>query len=99
MNRLRETAGRDPANVRAALKRLRGVGDGGVDIFFREAQLAWGELFPFADKKALKAARLLGLTAHPGALAALCGGDRAKFVRLCAALVRVETGKAWGDFA
>jgi hypothetical protein len=99
LNRLRDAAGRDPAAVRAALKRLRGVGDGGVDIFFREAQLAWPALFPFADKKALKAARLVGLQAHPGALAALCGGDRGKFVRLCAALVRVETGKAWADFA
>ena len=28
-------------------------------------QLVWEELFPFADKKALKAARMVGLREHP----------------------------------
>jgi hypothetical protein len=41
----------------------------GVDIFFREAQVAWEELFPFLDRPVAQAARRLGLDADPPALA------------------------------
>lgn len=98
LNNLREAANHIPSLERALLKKFRGVGDGGVDIFFREAQLVWDEVFPFADKKALKAARLVGLREHPQALAALCGNDRAKYVRLVAALVRIELTKTFNEF-
>ncbi|GAB4819715.1 hypothetical protein N2152v2_006761 [Parachlorella kessleri] len=98
LSRLREKAQRDPSQERALLKKFRGIGDGGVDIFFREAQLVWEELFPFADKKALKAARMVGLREHPQTLAELCGRDRQKYVRLIAALVRIEHSKAYTDF-
>ena len=98
LNNLREAANRTPSQERVLLKKLRGVGDGGVDIFFREAQLLWGEVFPFADKKALKAARLVGLREHPQALAALCGNDKVKYVRLIAALVRIELTKTYNEF-
>jgi len=107
-----------PLQERSLLKKLKGTGDGAVDIFFRQAswkhwgntrvrgqvathalvgadvgwhtrliqglfhpamtvmivlldtvnvqvQQAWEEAFPFADKKALKAARLVGLKEHP----------------------------------
>ncbi len=56
LRKLRAEAGRDPKIERKLLKECKGIGDTGVDIFFREAQSAWGELRPFADKKALKAA-------------------------------------------
>jgi hypothetical protein len=64
----------------------------GVDIFFREAQVAWAELFPFVDRRVGQAARRLGLGPDPRALA----GDRnpEAFARLVAALIR--TGLA-GD--
>jgi hypothetical protein len=48
---LREEAERDPRRERALLKEFKGIGDVGVDIFFREAQIAWDELYPFADRK------------------------------------------------
>ncbi len=54
-----------PLQERALLKKLKGTGDGAVDIYFRQAQVVWEELFPFGDKKALKAARLVGLKEHP----------------------------------
>ena len=38
-----------------------GVGDVGADIFLREVQVAWTEVAPFADERALGAARDLGL--------------------------------------
>jgi hypothetical protein len=74
----------------AAAQGGQGAGRGGVDIFFREAQVAWEELFPFVDRRAAQAARQLGLDPDPRALA----GDRnpEAFARLVAALVR--TGPA-----
>lgn len=85
---LREAAGRDPEAERKQLKRLKGIGDVGVDIFFRETQLAWGELHPFIDKKARKTAKKLDLPHDGEGLAALVGEE--DFPRFVAALVRVE---------
>jgi hypothetical protein len=86
LRRLRAEAGQDPRQERRLLKEVKGLGEVGVDIFFREAQVVWGELFPFVDRRAVQAARRLGLDADPGALA---GGRRPEvFARLVAALVR-----------
>lgn len=92
LRRLRAEAGQDPKEERRLLKEVKGLGEVGVDIFFREAQVAWAELFPFVDRRVGQAARRLGLDPDPRALA----GDRnpEAFARLVAALVR--TGLA-GD--
>jgi endonuclease III len=90
LRKLREEAERDPKRERRLLKRLKGLGDTGVDIFFREAQAGWDELRPFADRRALDAARRLGLGGEPKALARLADGH--DFDRLVAALVRTELG-------
>jgi hypothetical protein len=86
LRRLRAEAGQDPRQERRLLKQVKGLGEVGVDIFFREAQVAWKELFPFLDRRAVQAARRLGLDPDPEALA----GDRdpEAFARLVAALVR-----------
>ncbi|HEX2102767.1 MAG TPA: hypothetical protein VHF51_03905 [Solirubrobacteraceae bacterium] len=90
LRRLREEAERDPARERALIKQFKGIGDVGVDIFFREAQVAWDELRPFADRRALDAARRLGLDADARGLERLVGGDARTLARLIAALVRVQ---------
>ena len=54
---LRETAGAEPQAERERLKAFKGLGDVGVDIFFREVQTIWDELYPFLDRHALDAAR------------------------------------------
>jgi endonuclease III len=88
LRRLRDEAGRDPKAERRLLKEFKGVGDVGVDIFFREVQVAWDELFPFADRRALDAAGRLKLPKDARRLARHAdGGD---YPRLLAALVRVE---------
>ena len=92
LRKLREEANRDPNRERAFLKEFKGIGDVGVDIFFREAQIAWDEIFPFADKRALQAARRLDLGADARALARHV--ERREFPRLVAALVRVSLSKA-----
>lgn len=86
LRRLRAAAERDPAAERRLLKECKGLGDVGVDIFFREMQLAWDELYPFAGRRDLEVARKLGLPGAPEQLAELVA--RQDFVILCAALVR-----------
>lgn len=61
LRRLRDEAGRRPAHERRLLKEFKGVGDVGVDIFFREIQGLWDELRPFVDRRALEAAARLDL--------------------------------------
>ena len=89
LRNLRIAAERDPARERSLLDQFKGVGDVAVNIFFREAQLAWPELFPFADEKALASAKKLGLPADSKKLAALVRSRR-DFVRLVSALVRIQ---------
>jgi hypothetical protein len=89
LRKLRAAAERDPARERSLLDQFKGVGDVAVNIFFREAQLAWPELFPFADEKALASAKKLGLPADSEKLRRLVRSPR-NFVRLVSALVRVQ---------
>ena len=91
LRKLREAAGRDPQEERRLLEEFKGIGDVGADIFMREVQLVWGELYPFADRRGLSAAARLGLGDSAQALSAFV--DRADFPRLMAALVRVDLGK------
>ncbi len=91
LRKLREDAGRDPDRERKLLKRFKGLGDVGVDIFFREVQVAWGELFPFAGERALRTAGELNLPDDPAELAKLVG--RQEFPRLAAALIRSGLAK------
>ena len=87
LRRLREEAGQQPATERKLIKECKGIGDVGADIFFREVQREWSELFPFADKRALQAAKRFGLATNAG-LAELT--SRADFPRLINALVRAD---------
>jgi len=88
LRKLRKAAGEDPEEERRRLKAFKGLGDVGVDIFFREAQVAWPELRPFADRKALQAAERLRLPKTAKGLAGRVSD--AEFPRLVAALVRTD---------
>lgn len=89
LRRLRDAAGRDPAAERELLKEFKGIGDVGADIFFREVQLVWHELFPFADRRILEAAGRLELGQDAAALRRTVKSRR-DYVRLSAGLIRVE---------
>jgi hypothetical protein len=89
LRRLREEAEHEMGRERTLLKEFKGLGDVGVDIFFREVQVAWDEVAPFADRRALTAADRLGLGKDEDALSHIV--DRADFPRLVAALVRTES--------
>jgi endonuclease III len=83
--------GGDANAIRARLKQVKGIGEVGADIFCREAQLVWDELFPMADGHAIEQARAFGLPDRPEELAQIAGG-RERYVRLVTALAR-----AWLD--
>lgn len=95
LRRLRAAADRVPDEEKRLLKEFKGLGDVGVNIFFREVQCAWGELYPFADRKSLQAARRLGLARSVDDLVALV--EPRDFVRLVAALVRVSLQKRYDE--
>jgi hypothetical protein len=79
-----------PHDVGAAarlLKKFKGIGDTGADIFLREIQDVWTWARPYFDKRATGAAKKLGLPSDPKELGALAPRDNA---RLAAALVRVS---------
>jgi hypothetical protein len=89
LRKLREEAGGDAARMRELVKDCKGIGDVGCDIFFREAQLAWDELYPFADDRTLAIAAKLGLPDDAESLAKLTRSKRG-FTRLVAALMRAK---------
>lgn len=99
LRRLRTESRQDPHRIRALLVQLPGVDDEVVDLFFREVQAIWPEVGPSADRRALAAARRLGLGRSPAELAALAGGrESERLAWLVGALARVELEKRYGEF-
>lgn len=88
LRRLREQAEQDLATERRLLQEMPGMGRVGADIFLREVQAVWPEVRPYADRRALAAARKRGLPGSTRELARLVDGD--DFPRLVAALVQEE---------
>ncbi len=91
LRRLRETASRDVEEERRLLIEFKGIGEVGVSIFFREAQVAWQELYPFADKFAIEQAKKMNLGTSARDLARLVEPD--EFPRLVAGIVRLRFEK------
>ena len=87
LRKLHGASDHDVTALTRALKRFKGIGDTGADIFLREVQDTWTWVRPYFDQRALAAARQLGLPTDNDELAALARGRNAK---LAAALVRVS---------
>jgi endonuclease III len=84
---LRKLATKDVKATVRLLKQFNGIGDTGADIFLREIQDVWTWARPYFDKRAVSAARQLGLPTDPDELSALAPRNNSK---LAAALVRVS---------
>jgi hypothetical protein len=93
LRQLRDAAGHDPAREHALLQEFSGIGPVGADIFLREVQMVWDEVYPFADRRVLDAARKLGLAGDARALSRLA--ERSEFARLTSALIRVDLAHAY----
>lgn len=87
LRKLREAADGSIDELRKRLKRFKGIGDAGADMFLREVQVAWEEVYPFMDARAKKTADELDLPADPSEVAGFVEG-RQEFVRLVDGLVR-----------
>jgi endonuclease III len=88
---LREIADRSQHDIAAAkrmLKKFKGIGDTGADIFLREVQDVWTWVRPYFDDRATAAAKQLGLPSQSAKLGALA--PRNNNARLAAALVRAS---------
>ena len=98
LRRLRAVAHHDPARERALLAELPGVDDQVADLFLREAQALWREVAPVADRRALAAARRLGLGRSADDLAGLAGsGESERLAWLVGALARVDLEKRYAE--
>lgn len=87
LRKLREAADGDVDQMHRRLKAFKGIGDAGADMFLREVQVAWDEVYPFMDARPADAAAGLDLPDDAAKLARLVG-DRHDFVRVVDALVR-----------
>ncbi|MBO4208564.1 hypothetical protein [Micromonospora echinofusca] len=98
LRRLRAPARYAPDRERALLTALPGVDDQVADLFLRETQALWPEVAPVADRKALAAARRLGLGRSATELAELAGGrESEKLAWLVGALARVELENRYAE--
>jgi hypothetical protein len=98
LRRLRTEARRQARRERELLQELPGVHSRAVDLFFREVQTLWPEIAPFADRRALRAARKLGLGRSASELAALVGGGESERLSwLVGALARVDLDDSYDE--
>jgi len=87
LRKLREAADGDIDALRRRLKKFKGIGDAGADMFLREVQVAWDEVYPFMDKRAEQMADELGLPKDAKKLAKSVDGPQ-EFARLVDGLIR-----------
>lgn len=87
LRRLGDRSGRDAAVAKRMLKKFKGIGDTGADIYLREVQDVWTWVRPYFDDRTTGTAKQLGLPADPEKLGSLAPQSNA---RLAAALVRAS---------
>lgn len=95
LRRLAEESGHDREHLTELLCEFPGIGPTAADIFCREVQAVWPWLRPVLDRKALDAARELGLPADPDKLAKLVPED--ELAAFAAGLVRVGLDRHLAD--
>jgi len=67
-----------------------------VNIFFRDVQVVWPELYPHIDGKAVKAAQKLGLGSTADDVASHVDSPE-EYAKLIGGLVRVELDHAYDE--
>jgi endonuclease III len=87
LREIADRSGRDVAEAKRMLKKFKGIGDTGADIYLREVQDVWTWVRPYFDGRATASAKRLGLPTQPAKLGALAPRANA---RLAAALVRAS---------
>jgi endonuclease III len=87
LREIAESSRHEVAGAKRMLKKFKGIGDTGADIYLREVQDTWTWVRPYFDDRARATAKKLGLPSDPEALGRLSPRNNA---RLAAALVRIS---------
>jgi endonuclease III len=95
LRNLRESASRNPGRERELLMEFKGIGEIGANIFCREIQGIWKELYPFIDPRAASAAKKLHLLSQADRLAAVV--PKKCFPNLAAALIRIDLNDKYNE--
>jgi len=90
LNNLYEKFNGDLLEIHNALQEFNGLGDAGADIFCREVQLVWPNLYPFLDDKARDTAQQLGMPPDAEELTEYC--TKQEYPRLITGIVRAGLG-------
>ena len=98
LNDLISTASKDPIEIRAAIKDIKGLGDVGADIFFDTAQGVVPSLAPFLDPRSKKTAEAIGIDSDVNKLWKQVGEDPVEMCKLASALTTVRLEKAESSF-
>ncbi|HYY23925.1 MAG TPA: hypothetical protein VE689_00460, partial [Candidatus Udaeobacter sp.] len=95
LRKLRQEAGRNVKREQSLLQQFNGIGPVGADIFLREVQPVWNEVYPYADGRVIEAARRMKLGTSAQALSKLV--PRRDFTRFVAALIRIKLKKNYDE--
>jgi endonuclease III len=96
LRQLHSAAHNDVESLKELLKEFKGVGTAGADIFLREVQAVWPDVYPYADDRVLSIAAALDLPDSVDNLSQLC--SQQDFARLTAALMQVKLKREQEDF-
>lgn len=88
LRQLHSAAQNDEKRLKERLKEFKGVGTTGADIFLREVQAVWPDIYPFADDRVLRVAADLDLSDSVESLSQLC--SQQDFARLTAAMIQIK---------
>ncbi|RYO93910.1 hypothetical protein DL762_000865 [Monosporascus cannonballus] len=98
LNSILKTAGENRTKIRAELKRIKGLGDVGIDIFFDTAQHVWPYLAPFLDPRSAKTAKAVGIGSDVQQLWDAVSREPEQMCRLAVALTKVRLDGLKSEF-
>lgn len=90
---------KDRSEVQGSLKKIKGLGNVGVDIFCNTAQHIWSSLAPFVDARSLETAKQIGIGNDAETLWEQVGKDAIDMCRLCSALTKIRLEKRQKEFS
>ncbi|MDP8931868.1 MAG: hypothetical protein M3O70_25680 [Actinomycetota bacterium] len=98
LREVRSKADGDPERLRELLSQMPGMSSAALDVFLRDVQAIWQEIAPFADPRALAAAKNLELADSADELLELVrAGGAEKLAWLVGALVLVDLEQEYDE--
>lgn len=86
------------AEIRSALKEIKGIGDMAVDIFFTSIQHLWPNVAPWIAPRSLEAAKQIGIGEDIDVIYDVVGRHPREMCKLARAVSRVKLDKKEKEF-